>query len=145
MSNLSKKPVQLDNVHLIIGDGAGKSLYRKTYIFINTIIPNRVVQDKNVFKITHLGKQLHIDGFEICTENEKVINVRLFGIHPNCDPDTDNFCLPEFKKGVVFTADYLNLITTNIQTYYLDNCFFNPTGKDLRYEKMKSMYVQLNK
>jgi len=101
--------------------------------------------DKNVYNITFLDEQYYLDGFEISTENDKVMNVRVFGFHPNCDPNTDNFCLPDFKKGTFFTEDYLKLILTNIQTYYLDNCFFNPTGKQLRYEKMKSMYIQLNK
>lgn len=143
--NFLKKPAQPSNTHLVIGRDGKKSLYRKTHIFINQIIPNRVIMNKNVFKITYLDEQYHLDGFEVSTENDKVMNVRVFGFHPNCDPNTDNFCLPDFKTGVFFTSDYLKLILTNIETYYLDNCYFNPTGKQLRYKKMKSMYVQLNK
>jgi hypothetical protein len=140
-----KKPEQLKVTHLIVGSDTDKSLYRKTHIFVNQVIPNRVIKEKNVHKITYLDEMFYLDGFEISTENDKVINVRVFGFHPNCDPNTDNFCLPDFKKGVFLTEKYFNLILTNIQTYYLDNCFFNPTGKQLRYEKMKSMYIQLNK
>jgi len=140
-----KKPEQPNDVHLIVGRDVRKNLYRKTHIFIKQIIPNRVIMDKNVYNITFLDEQYYLDGFEISTENDKVMNVRVFGFHPNCDPNTDNFCLPDFKKGTFFTEDYLKLILTNIQTYYLDNCFFNPTGKQLRYEKMKSIYIQLNK
>lgn len=143
--SLLKKPVQPNDVHLIVGRDTKKQLYKKTHIIINQIIPNRVIKDKNVFNITYLDEMFYLDGLEISTENDKVINVRVFGFHPNCDPNTDNFCLPDFKKGVFLTEDYLKLILTNIETYYLDNCFFNPTGKQLRYEKMKSMYVQLNK
>ena len=145
LSSYLKKPEQLNDVHLIVGNSNQKDLYRKTHIFIKTIIPNRVIQGKNIFKITYLNEIYYLDGFEVSTENDKVINVRVFGFHPNCEPNTDNFCLPDFKKGVYLSTDYLNVIITNIQTYYLDNCFFNPTGKDLRYEKMKSIYVQLNK
>jgi hypothetical protein len=140
-----KKPEQLKETHIIVGRDGRKNLYRKTHIFINQIIPNRVIMNKCAYTITHIDEQYYLDGFEVSTENDKVMNVRVFGFHPNCDPDTDNFCLPDFKKGVFLTSEYLNLILTNIQTYYLDNCFFNPTGKHLRYEKMKSMYVQLNK
>ncbi len=144
MSSFLKKPERLNDIHLVVGDHGRKSLYKKTHIFIQEIIPNRVIKNKNVYKITYLDKIYYLDGFEISTENDKVINVRVFGFHPNCHPETDNFCLPNFKKGVYLTSDYLNLIITNIQTYYLDQCFFNQTGKELRYEKMKSMYVQLN-
>jgi len=140
-----KKPGLLKTTHLIVGSDVGKSLYKKTHIFIKQIIPNRVIKGKNVYKITYLDKIFYLDGFEISTENDKVMNVRVFGFHPNCDTNTDNFCLPDFKKGVFLSDEYFKLILTNIQTYYLDNCFFNPTGKQLRYEKMKSMYIQLNK
>ena len=140
-----KKPELLKVTHLIVGSDTGKSLYKKTHIFINQVIPNRVIKEKNVYKITYLDEMFYLDGFEISTENDKVMNVRVFGFHPNCDANTDNFCLPDFKKGVFLTDEYFKLILTNIQTYYLDNCFFNPTGKQLRYEKMKSMYIQLNK
>ncbi len=130
---------------IIIGSAVGKELYKKTYIYIKEIIPNRVILDKNAFRITHLDKMFYLDGFEVTTENDRVKNVKIFGNHPNSDTVTDIFCLPDFKKGVFFTDKYLNLIFTNIQTYYLDNCYFNPTGKELRYEKMKSIYVQFNK
>lgn len=144
LSSFLKKPERPNDIHFIVGDHGRKKLFKKTHIFIKQIIPNRVIKDKNVYKIKYLNEIYYLDGFEVSTENDKVINVRVFGFHPNCDPDTDNFCLPDFKKGVYLTTEYLNLIITNIQTYYLDNSFFNPTGKDLRYEKMKSMYVQLN-
>ena len=140
-----KKPEQLKTTHLIVGGNNGKDLYKTTHIFINQVIPNRVIKEKNVYKITYLDEWFYLDGFEISTENDKVTNVRVFGFHPNCDSNTDNFCLPDFKKGVELTDKYFKLILTNIKTYYLDNCFFNPTGKQLRYEKMKSIYVQLNK
>lgn len=144
MSNFLKKPEQLNDIHIMIGGEIKGSIYRKTHIFINRIIPNRVIKDRNIHDISYLDKMFYLDGFEVSTENDKVMNVRVFGIHPNCDPDTDNFCLPDFKKGTYFNSDYLNLIKTNIETYYLDNCFFNPTGKKLRYKKMKSIFVQLN-
>lgn len=144
MSSSWKKPERLKDTHIIIGEETKENLYRKTHIFINRIIPNRVIKNRNVHKITYISRMFHLDGFEISTENDKVLNIRVFGFHPNCDPETDNFCLPDFKKGSYLTSDYLNLIKSNIQTYYLDNCFFNPTGKQLQYKKMKSIYVQLN-
>jgi len=140
-----KKPEQHKDSCLVIGEDKGKELYRKTYIFIKNIIPNRVIKDKNVYEITYLDKMFNLDGFEISTENNKVINIRVFGFHPNCDPNTDNFCIPDFKKGVELTNKYLSLIISNIQTYYLDTCFFNPTGNQLKYKKMKSIYIQFNK
>jgi len=146
LSNLLKKQAQPNDIHLVVGDkGTNKELYKITYIYIQKIIPDRIVMDKNVYEITYLHEEYHLDGFQVNTENGKVINVKLFGYHPNCDTDTDIYCLPDFKKGVDFTSEYLNMIYTNIKTYYMDNCFFNNLGRKVRYKKMKSMYVQLNK
>jgi len=143
--NYSKKPERPDDHHFIVGDSNGKELYKKTHIYITKIIPNRIIMDKNAYEITYVNEMYHLDGFTITTENDKVLYVRVFGYHPNCDPDTDVFCLPDFKKGIYLTKEYLDIVITNIQTYYLDNCFFNPIGKNVRYRKLKSMYVQLNK
>ena len=144
LSNLLKKPEPLNDIHLVVGDPGSKELYKVTYIYIQKIIPDRIVMDKAVYEITYLHEEYHLDGFEVSTENGKVMNIRVFGYHPNCDSNTDNFCLPDFKKNVDFTTEYLNMIYANIKTYYMDNCFFNHLGRKVRYKKMKSMYVQLN-
>jgi len=144
LSSFLKKPEQLNDIHLVVGNRGRKDLYKMTYVYIQKIIPDRVIMNKNAYEITHIDERYHLDGFEVTTENDKVHIVRVFGYHPNSDPDTDNFCLPDFKKDVYLTSEYLSMIFTNIKTYYLDNCFFDPTGRRLRYKKMKSMYVQLN-
>ena len=145
LSSSLKKPELLKSSHIIVGSSDRKNLYKKTHIFIQKIIPNRVIKDKNVYEITYLDSMYHLDGFEITTENDKVFNVKIFGFHPNSDPDTDIFCIPDFKTGVYLTKEYLDLIVTNVQTYYLDKCFFNPTGKKVQYKKLQSIYVQMNK
>lgn len=143
--NYLKKPEQLNDVQFIIGKPDGRDLYKQTYVFITKIIPNRVIKDKVAYMITHIDKRYHLDGFAITTENDRVMYITVYGFHPNCKPETDIFCLPDFKKGVELTDAYLDLITTNLQTYYLDNCYFNPTGQKLKYKKMNSIYVQLNR
>ena len=129
LSNLLKKPEQLNGTHhFIVSNRGNKDLYKITHMYIQKIIPDRVVINKAAYEITHIDAWYHLDGFEVITENDKVHLVRIFGYHPNSDPDTDNFCLPDFKKGVYFTMEYLSMIFTTIKTYYLDNCFFNPTS-----------------
>jgi len=145
LSNFLKKPEQLDGAHhFVVGNRKDKDLYKITHMFIQNIIPDRIIMDKNVYEITYIDPRYHLNGFEITTENDKIHLIRVFGYHPNSDPDTDNFCLPDFKKDVYLTSEYLNMLFTNIKTYYLDTCFFNPLGKMVHYKKMKSMYVQLN-
>jgi len=142
--NFLKKQEQHNEINFIVGKRENKSIYRKTYISLGKIIPTRVILNSCAYEITYIDKEFHLDGFEISTENDKVLNVRLFGGHPNCDPDTDLYCLQDYKKNVEITPEYLRLLKTNIRTYYLDNCYFNPTGRKLRYEKMDSMSITLN-
>lgn len=144
LSSFLKRPEQPNSKYIIVGS-TKENLYKKTHIFITKIIPNRIIMEKNVYEITFLDELYHLDGFEIDTENDKVFNVRVFGFHPNCDPETNIFCIPDFKKGCVITNEYIDAIITNIHTYYLDNCYYNPLGKHLQYRKLKSIYIQMNK
>ncbi len=142
--NSLKKQEPLNDIRLVVGNRGNKPLYKISYIYIQKIIPNRIIMDKNAYEITHIDEMYHLAGFEVCTENDKVHNVRLYGYHPNSHPDTDIYCLPDFKLSVEFTPEFLSMLLTNIKTYYIDNCFINPLGKNVRYKKMKSMYIQLN-
>lgn len=126
---------------LVIGGNNGCELYNETRIYVGKIIPDRVIQNKTLYEITYLSKEFHLEGFEVVTELDKVINVRVFGIHPNIHPDTTLFCLPDYRVGVPLTDDYLNSIITSIKTYYFDNAYFNHTGKDLKYKKIESFYL----
>lgn len=144
LSNFLKKPEQLKSKHIVVGSPTECKLYKQTHIYIQKIIPNRIVMDKNVYEITYLDKMYHLGGFQIETENNRVFNVRLFGFHPNCNLETNEYCIPDFKKGCQLTDGYIRGITTNIQTYYFDACYFKPIKRNLRYRKLKSIYIQMN-
>ena len=141
LSSFLKKQALPEDTHLVIGQIKRSYLYKQTHLFIQTITPTRIIQNKKVFEITHIDELYHLDGFEISTEKEKILNVRLFGFHPNCDPDTDIFCLPDFKKGIEFNQSSLNMIITNIKTYYLDSSYFNPLGRDVKCRELPSAYI----
>jgi len=126
----------------IIVSGNSK-LYEKHHIYINKIIPNRIILKKNVYKITFLDKVYFINGFDVVTENDKIRRIYLFGFHPNRD-DNGLYCLPEHKKNQLFTEQYFNMLLSNIKTYYFDSCYFKPPSSLIKYKKMKSMYIQLN-
>jgi hypothetical protein len=119
-------------------------LYEKHHIYIGKIIPNRVLKNKNVYEITFLDKVYFIEGFDVVTENQQVRRVYLYGFHPNRD-DNGLYCLPDEKKNQIFSQNYFNMLIANIKTYYFDSCFFKPPSNLIKYKKLKSMYVQLNR
>lgn len=120
-------------------------LVEKTYIYEGHITPTRVIKNKNIYEITHVDQQYIINGFMVITQQDLVHTITIFGFHPNRDPDTNLFCLPDYKKGVKYTNEYYQLLLTNIKTYYLDNCFFIPGSTKVEYKKIKSIYMKMNK
>lgn len=130
------------NSSITITSGNQK-LNEKHYIYIDEIIPNRIISKKNVYEITFLDQVYFVNGFDVVTENNKVRRVYLFGFHPNRDSN-GLYCLPDKKINVEFTEDYFKMLLSNIRTYYFDSCYFKPPSKLIKYRKIKSIYVQLN-
>jgi len=120
-------------------------IIEKTYIYEGQITPTRVIKNKNAYEIISIHPQYIIYGFTVTTFNDIVETIALHGFHPNRDPDTNLYCLPDYKKGVQYSSVYYELILTNIKTYYLDSCFFMPAKAHLEYKKMNSMSMQMNK
>lgn len=120
------------------------SIVEISYIYLGKIKPNRVIKDKNVYEITYIDPIFIMSGFVVMTENRYIQNILLFGFHPNRDPNTSLYCLPERKKQVDFTKQYFKLLLMNLKTYYLDDCFYTPSLSQLKYKKMKSIYLKLN-
>lgn len=120
-------------------------LIEVTYIFIRKITPKKVIKKHNVYEITYLDPVFILSGFEVTTENNLVKTIKVFGYHPNRDPDTHLYCLPDYKRNKIFDQKFFELIVNNIETYYLDSCFFTPLTNQLRYKKLDSIYVQFNK
>jgi hypothetical protein len=116
----------------------------EAHVYEGIIVPDRMIKDKNVYQIVQLDELYYINGFVVITENELVKNVILFGYHPNRDPETHLYCLPDRKKNIKFTQEYFSLLMTNIKTYYLDDCFYMPGKHQVKYKKLKSLYVQMN-
>lgn len=150
LSNYWKKRVPhkkfdyVDDPIVIWSHNSDLPLVEKFHIYEGQITPNRVVMKKNVYEITYIHEEYIINGFCVKTENDFVHQITLFGFHPNRDPDTNLYCLPDYKKGVKYTEQYYQTLLTNIKTYYFDNCFFTPPKKKIEYRKLKSIYMQTN-
>lgn len=151
LSNYWKKQAQHSDINFINDRRVVWSynddlpLVEKTYIYEGQIVPNRVIKNKAAYEITYLHPQYLLHGFLVITEQDFVKTITLFGYHPNRDPKTNLYCLPEYKKGVKYTETYFDMLLTNIKTYYLDDCFYTPSPKHVMYKKMNSIFMQMNK
>lgn len=114
------------------------------HFYEGQITPDTMIQNREAYEITEIHHFLIIKGLSVHLENNKVKRVEIYGIHPNKDPETNLYCLPNHKLNVEFTDEYVRKLVRNIKIYYLDNCFFQPPSKYVTYKRLKSMSIQLN-
>ena len=134
----------VDDRIVIWGHDTDLPLIEKTYLYEGQITPTRMIKNKQAYEITYLHPQFFINGFMVTTEQDLVRHITLFGYHPNRDPATNLYCLPNYKKGVKYDGKYYEMLLTNIKTYYLDDCFYTPPKKQVEYKKLKSISMQFN-
>ena len=134
----------VDDPIVIWNHNSDLPLVEKAYIYEGQITPNRVVKGRSAYEITYVDPQYIINGFCVITQNDMVHSITIFGFHPNRDPDTNLYCMPDYKKGVKYDNVYYERLLTNIRTYYLDNCFFIPGQAKVKYRKMNSIAMQFN-
>ena len=146
MWSLLKKPAEVDSKEKFIIIENKVKPFRKTHIFLGRIIPSTIIKDKNAYEITYIDESLYIEGYAITTytEGNIVTTINLFGEHPNNDPNTNTYCLPDHKKGMKLDESFLTLLLSNFKTYYYDDAYFIPDRKLVDYKKLKTMYIQLN-
>jgi len=136
---------------LKISYGSQTNGYDIRYIYVDKIIPNRIIKNKRLYKITYLDEFYHINAVHFLVSKntingkENVIKITLDGFHPNTLRNTANeYCLQDKDKGSLFIETFFDRMIANIHNYYLDSCIFEPPTDMLQYERMRSMYVQLN-
>lgn len=139
--SFSKRQELLENEYTVFGNKDDLQFH----IFCKTIIPSKIIKNRKVFKIIHLDNRYVIKGFVVITIKNKVQKVLLNGFHPNCDYNTYEFCLNENKKDVNLNEEIIEAIVMNINTYYLDNCYFEPRYKHMRYKEVSSIFVNMAK
>ena len=146
MWNLLKKPEGANPKEKFIIIENQTEPFRKTHIFLGRIIPTTIIKDKNAYEITYIDESLYIEGYAITTytEDNVVSCINLFGEHPNNDPNTNAYCLPDHKKYMKLDESFLTILLSNFKTYYYDSAHFIPDKKLVDYRKMKTIHIQLN-
>jgi len=140
----NKKLDYIESRNLIRPIGDDLPFYQEYHIYEGQITPTTMIKSRKAYDITFLHPLLVIGGLVVLTENELVKNIMIMGIHPNVDPKTKLYCLPEYRKEKKFTQRYFELFLDTLKIYYLDDCYFQPTKQYVTYKPLKSMSIQLN-
>jgi len=93
------------------------------------IIPNKCIMDNQVYKITRLNPEFIIDNFDVIFDKErkKIKSVFLENRqHPNCNPKTNEFCIPNSFKELNFNEDSIIFISGLLECFNLDYSYDIP-------------------
>lgn len=100
-------------------------------IFELKIIPCRAYDGLDVYRISNIPYYYIINRIRICTIHNKIMIVYLDTIHPNANPISLKYCLPEIMIESYLNESSLYLLKNFIERYNLHSCYFTP--KDIEF------------
>jgi len=106
----------------------------ETHKIVKSLVPTVLVYKRRVYKISELDKKYYIKSYVVKTFKNKIYNLELDVPHPNCHPETKEFCLPVHLIGEDLNSKSSYLIESMLKTFNLDGCYFKPWN-ELRYIK----------
>ncbi len=98
--------------------------------------PKKIVHNGEVFQILSYPKKYFIKGYKITLVNGRIDNVHINGSHPNAQPHTGKFCIPNTLRKMDFNDDTQELLETILSQYNLNNCYFTPWN-EIRYKRQE--------
>lgn len=89
------------------------------------IIPTTMIYKQEIYDITFYDKKLIMDKYELYLKNYRLMSLKLFSPHPNCDPSNKEFCLPPYIIGQRL-EDVKDQLPKILEIYNIDSCYFSP-------------------
>jgi len=104
-----------------------------TKVIKRTLVPERLKYKGKLYKITYIENKYIIPCYEVLLINDKVDSVFLRkSIHPNCKPQTAEFCLPPEVRFHEFNKKVQIILENILVSFNLENAYFMPWG-DVKY------------
>jgi hypothetical protein len=105
----------------------------KKHESIKMLIPKTAISDGKINVIKRVDPRYLIKGYVVETLNGYIDNVFVSSPHPNCDPNTNKFCIPNILRKRKFDKQTAKIIEMILITYNLDNCYFKPKGYEIEF------------
>jgi hypothetical protein len=100
------------------------------------VIPRKLIFKNELFNITHLSKKFEIEGYIVKTVNDKIDMVILNNPHPNANPKSGEFCIPNSLRKHKLTEASNAMILSMLNCFNLDDCYFTPWD-EIQYERQE--------
>ena len=90
------------------------------------IFPDKLIYDHSFYKIKVTDPDYVINGFQVYTEENKIQKIKLNCSHPNCNPNTKEFCIPDCVKNLEINEESLKTIISMLKLFNFDNSYYQP-------------------
>ena len=102
---------------------------------INDIfVPQRMIYNNKLYNIKRVAERYIIKGYRVDLIDGKIFNIIIDGVHPNADPNTNDFCIPDSLYDKEFDKEAQYIIENMLRTFNIDACYFTPWG-EIEFEK----------
>lgn len=96
----------------------------KDNIIKENIKPNRIKFKNEYYRIEEIPQKYIIREYIIKTINNKLDMIILKTPHPNCNPRTNEFCIPCLYRNMEYNQLTKGFINILLSCYNFDNCYF---------------------
>jgi len=102
----------------------------RKYLFRRKIIPDKLICISNFYKIILIDSEYIINKFEVYVDETRRVKKILIvnGKHPNCDPETNIFCLPDSIKDRIINVDLINIIVETLKIFNYNSSYYQDWG-----------------
>lgn len=97
----------------------------KETFFDRIIIPDRAIYNRRLYKMVAETKFI-IKGFKVTIINGKIFKVNIRGKHPNANPKSRDFCIPNVLRKLPLNEESETLIHNKLSCFNLDDCYYTP-------------------
>lgn len=106
----------------------------ENHVIRNFHAPNKIIYRGKIHQLTNLDKKFLIKGYTIKTVDKKIDSIILNNPHPNANPRTGEFCIPNNLRNNFIDDSTLNMIGCMLCCFNLDDCYFTPWD-EIEYKK----------
>jgi len=99
------------------------------------IVPKKMIYRNSLSRITDIDPKYVMRKYIVRLIDGKIDSVYLDCVHPNSDPDTNQFCIPYELRNLPLDEQTIEYIEHMIGIFNLDNCYFTPWG-EIEYESI---------
>ena len=97
--------------------------------------PYKLIYRNEIFNIIDIHRKFIVKEFIVKTVDGNIDSVFLNNPHPNANPRTGEFCIPNKLRKLTFDKTTISLIRSMITCFNLDDCYFTPWD-EIQYERV---------